>query len=514
MKSPFRSLFLSGVALAMLAAAPAFASKDVVFAVASTFTTTDPYDANDTLSQAMAKSFYEGLFGFDKDMKLIPVLAEGYEVSKDALVYTIKLRKGVKFHDGTDFKADAVKVCLDRVTNPDNKLKRYGLYNNNIAKVEVVDDYTARITLKTAFSPFINQLAHPSTVMISPTALKQWGNKDIAFHPVGTGPFKFVEWKQTDYLKVAKFDGYWKKGYPKVDTITWKPVVDNNSRAALMQTGEAHFTYPVPYEVAEVLKSKPDIEVVAAPSIVLRYLAMNVLQKPLDNPKVRQAINYAINKDALAKVAFGGYATPAEGVAPQGVEFAVKIGPWPYDVAKAKQLMAEAGYPNGFETELWSAYNHTTAQKVAQFLQQQLQQIGIKTKITLLEAGQRVEKVESWQDPATAPVRLYYVGWSTSTGEADWALRPLLSGDSWVPKLSNYTFYKNPKFDADIKNAQLTTDTTEREKLYKDAQEIAWNDAAWAPLVVEKLLSAHNKKLSGVYVIPDASFNFTDVDLK
>ena len=189
-------------ALTVLAGSPAFAAKDVVFAVASQFTTTDPYDANDTLSQAMAKSFYEGLFGFDKDMKLIPVLAESYDVSKDGLAYTIKLKKGIKFQDGTDFKADAVKVCLDRVTNPENKLKRYGLYNNNIAKVEVVDDYTARITLKTPFSPFINQLAHPSTVMISPTALKKWGNKDIAFHPVGTGPFEFVEWKQTDYLKV------------------------------------------------------------------------------------------------------------------------------------------------------------------------------------------------------------------------------------------------------------------------------------------------------------------------
>src|SRR5512138_2560825 len=514
MKSPFRPLIVVALGVCSLAATSAFAAKDVVFAVASTFTTSDPYDANDTLSQAMAKSFYEGLFGFDKDMKLIPVLAEGYEVSKDGLVYTIKLKKGIKFHDGTDFKADAVKVCLDRVTNPENKLKRYGLYNNNIAKTEAVDDYTVRFTLKTPFSPFINLLAHPSTVMISPAALKQYGNKDIAFHPVGTGPFKFVEWKQTDYLKVAKFDGYWRKGYPKVDTITWKPVVDNNSRAALMQTGEAQFTFPVPYELAEVLKTKPDIELVAAPSIVLRYLSMNTQQKPFDNPKVRQAIAYAINKDALAKVAFAGYATAAEGVAPQGVEYAVKIGPWPYDVAKAKQLLAEAGYPNGFETELWSGYNHSTAQKVTQFLQQQLQQVGIRTKITLLEAGQRVEKVESWQDPKTAPVRLYYIGWSTSTGEADWALRPLLATDSWVPRLSNYTFYSNPKFDADIKNAQLTTDSTKKAELYKDAQQTAWNDAAWAPLVVEKLLSAHNKKLSGVYVIPDQSFNFTEIDLK
>src|SRR5260370_1396633 len=138
-RDPRSSILLAALALGALAGAPAFAAKDVVFAVASTFTTTDPYDANDTLSQAMAKSFYEGLYGFDKDMKMIPVLAESYEVSKDGLVYTIKLKKGIKFHDGTDFKADAVKVNLDRVTNPDNKLKRYGLYNNNIAKVEAVE---------------------------------------------------------------------------------------------------------------------------------------------------------------------------------------------------------------------------------------------------------------------------------------------------------------------------------------------------------------------------------------
>jgi glutathione transport system substrate-binding protein len=513
MKTLTRSLLVTALALGALAAAPVHAAKDVVFAVASTFTTTDPYDANDTLSQAMAKSFYEGLYGFDKDMKMVPVLAESYEVSKDGLVYTVKLKKGVKFHDGTDFKADAVKANLDRVTNPDNKLKRYGLYNNNIAKTEVVDDYTARFTLKTPFSPFIAQLAHPSTVMISPTALTKYG-KDIASNPVGTGPFKFVEWQRTDHLKVAKFENYWRKGYPKVDTITWKPVVDNNSRAAMMQTGEAHFTFPVPYEQADVLKAKADLEVVAAPSIVLRYLSMNTQQKPFDNPKVRQAIAYAINKEALAKVAFNGYAAPAEGVAPAGVEYAVKIGPWPYDIAKAKQLMSEAGLANGFETELWSAYNHSTAQKVTQFIQQQLQQIGIKTKITLLEAGQRVEKVESWQDPATAPVRLYYVGWSTSTGEADWALRPLLYSESFPPKLFNTAYYKNPQVDNAIKGAQLTTNSAEKAKLYKEAQETIWKDAPWAPLVTERLLSAHNKKLSGVYVIPDASFNFNEVDLK
>jgi glutathione transport system substrate-binding protein len=512
MKPLLRSLALCAWAACMLAAFPALAAKDVVFAVASTFTTTDPYDANDTLSQAMAKSFYEGLYGFDKDMKLIPVLAESYAVSKDGLVYTIKLKHGIKFHDGTDFKADAVKANFDRVTNPDNKLKRYGLYSN-IAKTEVVDDYTARITLKQPFSAFINQLAHPSGVMISPAALAKYG-KDIAAHPVGTGPYKFVEWKQTDYLKVARNENYWRKGLPKIDTLTWKPVVDNNTRGVVMQTGEAQFTFPVPYELADTLKARPDLVVVAAPSIVLRYLSMNTQQKPFDNPKVRQAIAYAINKEALVKVAFSGYAVPAKGIAPAGVEYHVDIGPWPYDVAKAKQLMAEAGYPNGFETELWSAYNHSIAQKVTQFLQQQLQQIGIRTKITLLEAGQRVEKVESWPDPATAPVRLYYVGWSSSTGEADWAIRPLLASESWPPKLFNTAYYKSAQVDGDIKSALATTDQAEKAKFYRDAQETIWKDAPWVPLVTEQLLFAHSKRLTGVYVMPDASFEFSEVDLK
>ena len=513
MKPILRSLSIFAIALLAAATTPALATKDVVFAVASTFTTTDPYDANDTLSQAMAKSFYEGLFGFDKDMKLIPVLADSYTVSKDGLTYTIKLKRGIKFHDGTDFNAEAVKVNFDRVSNPANHLKRYALYSV-IARTDVVDAYTARITLKEPFSAFINDLAHPAGVMISPAALEKWGSKGIAFHPVGTGPFKFVEWKQPDYLKVAKWNGYWRKGYPKIDTITWRSVVDNNSRAALMQTGEAQFTFPVPYELAGVLKAKPGIEVVAASSIVLRYLSMNTLQKPFDNPKVREAIAYAINKQALAKVAFSGYAAPADGVVPDAVEYAVKLGPWPYDVAKAKKLLAEAGYPNGFETELWSAYNYSTPQKVCEFLQQQLQQVGIRTKITLLEAGQRVEKVESWQDPKTAPVRLYYVGWSTSTGEADWALRPLLYGDSWPPTSFNTAYYRNAQVDADIKGALATTDKAQKAKLYRDAQERIWKDAPWAPLVTEQLLSAHSKNLSGVYVMPDASFNFTDVDLK
>jgi glutathione transport system substrate-binding protein len=510
-----RNAFAAGAfaTLAAFAPVPAFAQTTAVMAVASTFTTLDPYDANDTLSQAVAKSFYQGLYGFDKDMKIQPVLATSYEASPDAKVYTIKLRQGVKFQDGTDFNADAVKAVFDRVTDPASKLKRYNLFNK-IEKTEVIDPYTVKITLKIPFSAFINVLAHPSAVMISPTALKKYG-KDIAFHPVGTGPFEFVEWKQTDDLKVKKFAGYWKKGYPKIDMIDWKPVVDNNTRAALMQTGEADFAFSIPFEQAATLKASPKVDLIAAPSIIQRYISMNTLQKPFDNPKVREALNYAINKEALVKVAFAGYAVPSEGVVPPGVDYATpKLGPWKYDPAKARELLKEAGYPNGFETILWSGYNHTTAQKIIQFVQQQLGQVGVKASVEALEAGQRVQRIESAPDPKTAPVRMLYIGWSSSTGEADWAISPLLSGGSFPPKLFNTAYYKNDNVDEDLQKALATTDRSEKSKLYEDAQKRIWADAPWIFLVTEKVVYARSKRLSGAYVMPDGSFSFDDIAIK
>jgi glutathione transport system substrate-binding protein len=493
--------------LAMLAASGhALAARDVVLAINAQPETLDPYNTNTTLTTAVTKTFYEGLFQFDKDLKVQKVLAESYDVSKDGLVYTIKLRSGVKFHDGTDFNAEAVKFVIDRVLNQDNKLLRYNQFNR-VAKVEALDPTTVRFTLKEPFGPFINSLAHGSAAMISPTALKKWGNKDIAFHPVGTGPFEFVEWKQTESVKGKKFDGYWKKGFPKVDTVSWKPVLENNTRAAMLQTGEADFAYPVPYEQAELLKKSDKLTVVASPSIITRFLSFNVLQKPYDNPKVREAIGYAINKEALAKVAFGGYAFPAEGVVPQGVAFAEKMPPVPYDPKKARELLKEAGYPDGFESTLWSAYNNTTAQKAIQFVQQQLQQVGIKLQVQALEVGQRTEMVDTWADPKTAKVRMYYTGWSSSTGEADWGLRPLFASEAWIPKLNNMSYYKNDVVDASIAKALVTVDDAEKAKLYKTAQDQIRKDLPRLPLVTEQNLSAHVKRLSGVFVMPDGNIN-------
>ena len=511
MQITMRKGLLAASVLSSAMALPAWAAQDAVIAVASNFTTLDPYDANDTLSQAVAKSFYQGLFGFDKDMKRINVLADSYQVSEDGLIYTIKLHSGVKFQDGTDFNAEAVKANLDRASNPDNHLKRYNLFKY-IASTEAVDPTTVKITLKQPFSAFINNLAHPAAVMISPAALKKYG-KDIGFHPVGTGPFELVTWNQTDFVKVKKWDGYWKKGYPKLDSITWRPVVDNNTRSAMLQTGEANFAFPVPYEQAKLLEKNSKLDVVTTPSIMQRYISLNVTQKPFDNPKVREALEYAINRQALVKVAFAGYATPATGVVPPSIEYAQTYPPIPYDPAKAKALLKEAGYPNGFDTTLWSSHNHSTAQKVLQFVQQQLAQVGVKVKVTAMDAGQRAAEVEG-KGQKESGVRMFYTGWSASTGEADWALTPLFATAAWPPAIFNTAFYSNPKVDKDLADALKTTDSKQKAERYKDAQDIIWNDHPWIPLVVEQLVSAHSKNLSGFYVMPDTSFSFDDAELK
>jgi glutathione transport system substrate-binding protein len=502
------------LALAALAASGSvLAAGNAVLALGYQAETLDPYNTNTTATTAVTKTFYEGLFQFDKDMKVKNVLAESYDMSKDGLVYTFKLRSGVKFHDGTDFNAAAAKANLDRVMNPENHLLRATQFNR-IAKVEAVNPQTLRITLKEPFGPFINSLAHASAAMISPAALTKWGNKDIAFHPVGTGPFEFVEWKQTESIVGKKFAGYWKKGYPKIDQITWKPVLDNNTRSAMLQTAEADFAFPLPYEQIANLKQGNKVEVVSSPSIIVRFLTMNVLQKPFDNPKVRQAIGYALNKEALAKVAFSGYAVPAQGFVPQGIQYAVKMDPIPYNVQKARDLLKEAGYPNGFESTLWSYYNNNTSQKVIQFVQQQLAQVGIKLQVLAMEPGQRVELLDSWPDAKTAKVRLLYEGWSSSTGEADWALRPLFATEAWAPKLANHGFYSNDAVDKDIAKALVTTDSNQRAALYKTVQEQLMKDLPRIPLVTEENLSAHAKRLSGVYVMPDGNINGDEIALK
>jgi glutathione transport system substrate-binding protein len=208
-----------------------------------------------------------------------------------------------------------------------------------------------------------------------------------------------------------------------------------------------------------------------------------------------------------------GFCSPADSPIPPLMKFYVKQEPWSYDPAKAKALLAEAGYPNGFEAEMWAG-NNSTAIRAMQFLQQQLGQVGVKVKVTPLEAGVLDSKIWSVQTPEEATVQMYYGGWSSSTGDADWALRPLLWGKGFPPKFFNVAYYQNPKVDAAFEAAIATADEGKRAKAYAEAQAQIWKDAPWITLAVDRVLSARAKNLSGVFVQPDRGFSVEEAAFK
>ena len=452
----------------------------------------------------------QGLFGFDKDMRVVPVLAESYEVSPDAELFTIKLKHGIKFHDGTDFNAEAVKATFDRVTNPDNKLRRYVLFSN-IQHTEIVDDYTVKLLLAKPFASMINVLAHPSAAIFSPAALKRYG-KEIGLHPVGTGPYKFVEWRPSEFLKVTKNEKFWQPGMPKVDSITLRPIPENGTRVATLLTGEAQFIYPMAPEQVASVAGKEGFEVQSPPSILVLYLGMNLRKKPFDDLRVRQALNYALNKQALAKIVYYGFMDRLDSTMAPGVEFYEPQGAWEYDPERARTLLREAGYPQGFDTEIWGP-NTSIAIRQMQFVQQQFGLVGVRVKVVPMEPGQRVERMQN-ATPESAEVQLWSGGWSPSTGEADWATRPLLATESFPPKSVNLGFYSNSKVDELIGRGLAVTDHAERQKIYGEIQNIVWNDAPWVFIGVSQNLSAKAKRLDGVYLLPDQTSMFAEAELK
>jgi glutathione transport system substrate-binding protein len=498
-----RRIFI-GSSLALAAATGARLSRaasttDLTVGVPTNLTGLDPADVNDTLSQSACRLMMQGLYGFDKDMNLIPGLAESYIANDTATEFTFKLRTGISFHDGAPFDAAAVKANFDRVTNPANHLKRTSLFAM-IDHTDVVDPTTIRFVLKSPFGAFVPTIAHPSAMQLSPKAIQQYG-RDINRNPVGTGPFKFVSWS-ADTLKVTKNDKYWKPNLPQLASVTFRSVPENGARLAMLQAGEAQFIYPMPPEMIRAVEHNANITINNAPSIYERYVAMNVMKHPYGDLRVRQALNYAVDKAAFAKVVWSGYEDPADSPIPPHLAFHVAQQPWPYDPAKAKQLLSQAGVGDGFDTEIW-ANTTTIALRAMQFLQQQLGAVGVRVKVTPLEAGLLDSKIWSVQKPEDSALQLYTGAWSSSTGDADWGLRPLFWTQGAPPKLYNVGYYSNKDVDADLEGALATADPKQRATLYTDAQKRLWDDAPWIFLGVDRNLSAQSKKLTGLYMIPD-----------
>ena len=491
---------------------------DVVGAMNVDFTTMDPMDTSDTLSGGIQRLIMDGFFGFDDEMEIIPMLAESYEANEDATEYTLHLRQGISFTDGTPFNAEAAKANLDRWGDENLGLKRTTLLCNVIDNTEIVDDYTVKVHLQEPFGAFIATLAHPACVLMSPEVIAQ-GNEACAENPVGTGQYTFVEWVAGDHATVELNKDWW--GYdPEIcggtalaepdagfKSITFKPVAENATRVAMLQAGDADFIWPVPTESMATMAEDSNLYVGAEEGIVVRYLFMNNQKAPYNDVRVRQAMNYAINKDAYIAVVKNGLSSVATSIMGPATQHYKANDPYPYDPEKAKELLAEAGYPDGFETTLICA--STTANlKQAEFLQQQLAQVGIKMNINSLESAVVNDTVENVSGPGSeAEVELYIIGWSSSTGDADWAIRPLLATESEPPMSYNICYYENEEFDNLLYEALKTADESIRAEKYAEAQDIIWEDCPMVCLANDYNTWATSNKIANVKVFPDNCLN-------
>lgn len=472
----------------------------------------DPQDTNDNLSFGIENTFYEGLVGFDKDMKVIPVLAEKWEASDDAKTFTFHLRKGIKFHTGEDLNAAAVKKTFLRVADPANKLKKNSLFNN-IASIDTPDDYTVVFHLKDAFGAMLYNFAHPAGKVIAPSGLDK-GKDELAKNPkYGTGPFIFKEWVANDHIVVTKNANYWNKdGAAKVESITFKPIAESGTRVNGLKAGDLDFVLPLPGVDAQALQKDAKVKVNAVPSIYAFYMAMNVTKKPFDNVKVREALNLAIDREALRKGVLRGFAEPMTSVLAPQVAFYVKQGDEiKRDVAKAKQLLQEGGY-TGTEVEIWHS-NATERKDVAAAIVQQLAEVGFKAKSVPMDNA--TLSTNLWtQDKENNKVQLYLGGWSTSTGDADWAIRPLLDGQSAPPFSYNVGFYNNPKVNQLIADGLKTADATKRANIYADLQKEIWQDKPWVFLYVPHNVWGTGANVDGAYVQGDGIVNYNGIYFK
>lgn len=497
-----RKLTLGAMILALLVAPAAAAGKDIIYASESTTKSLDPHDTSDTYSGAIERAILQGLMGFDKNLKIIPLLAESYSFNDEATQFTFKLRKGIKFHDGAPFNAEAVRVNIERMMT--GKYKRSSLMKP-VKELKVLDEYTVQFNLKEPFGAFVNAIAHPGSLIISPKAIETYGD-DVSKHPVGTGPYIFDKWVSGSFVRIVKNPDYW-RGEVKVDSITFKPIPESGARLAMLRAGQAHYIYPMPAELKKIAERDSKIEMIEMPSIIARYLVMNNQYEPFKDVRVRQALNYALDKDAIIRIAWGGAATKLDSIIPGNLQFYTKQGPWPYDVEKAKALMKEAGYENGFKV-VFLTPNASNRMRATEMAQQQLAKIGITGEIQSMDVASFYNKLESHKADDSNPLPFIgFGGWSASTGDADWGTRPLISTEAFPPNMSNFGFFSDEKVDAYIKAGLVSADPTVRAKAYAELQDYVWERAPWGYLHVDSLIAAKLKNVKGIYPLPDGAFS-------
>jgi peptide/nickel transport system substrate-binding protein len=499
-KTAFLTVFLFSLIL-NFAHSHAEPKGQIVVAQGVDPSTLDPHNHQETPAFNILSNMFDTLLQRTPDLKIEPLLAESYKLIDDK-TWEFKLRQGVKFHNGDDFNAEAVKFSLERIANPANKMKQNASLKF-IDHVEIVDDYTVRVVTKEPFAALPAFLCLYGAI-VSPKYLKEKGDIYIATNPIGTGPFKFVKWNKDDQLIMEANPSYF-RGAPRIKTAIFRPIPEATTRVAALQTGDVDIITNVPPNLVPQIEGSGQGFISTAPSVRVIFIGIDLLNGgPVADKRVRQALNYAVDADSIIKNVLEGHgfrvATP---LTKDHVGYNPQIKPYSFDPEKAKKLLAEAGYPNGFDLVLNSPDGrYLNDKQVAEAIAGQWQKVGVRTQVRTHEWGNYVNMSYTHKN---GPV--YLLGWGNTTYDADNTYFPLFhTGEI----LSNYSHQEVDKL---IEEARLTMDETKRLGLYHKAAEIIVEDAGWVFLYQQEDIYGASNRLDWK-ARPDERLVMFDVAIK
>ncbi|MBY6276870.1 MAG: ABC transporter substrate-binding protein, partial [Symbiobacterium thermophilum] len=503
---------------------PAAQEKVLVWGRGGDSVSLDPIQVTDGESLKVTHQIYEGLLDYAPgSTEVVPVLATEWEASPDGLEWTFKLRQGVKFHDGTDFNAEAVKINFDRWRNTSDPLHVGGEFPyysymfggfdeaSNIQDVIVVDDYTVKFVLKNIQASFLQDIAMVPFAIASPKALQE-NPERLKDHPVGTGPFRFVSWTKGDRIVLEANPDYW-GGKPAIDRLIYRSIPDNNARLVALQAGELDVMDGVEPAFLPTIQATGQFDIIERPPMNIGYLAFNTQKPPFDNVLIRRAINHAINKEELNTAFYGGMGIPAVSPLPPSVwGHNPNVPKYEYDPEKAKELLAQAGYgpDNPLKTELWAMPvprpYMPQPERIGVAIQNYLREVGIEAEIVTYEWGTYLEKTGMGEHT------MALLGWTGDNGDPDNFLYVLLDKDNAVtPDAGNIAFYVNDEVHDLLIRARQTTDQAERTRLYEEAQVKIMEDAPWVPLMHTRVPIAVRKGITGYVPNPTGSESLAKV---
>ncbi|SFI26600.1 peptide/nickel transport system substrate-binding protein [Tindallia magadiensis] len=429
--------------------------------------TLDPHGTNDQPSSRVMKQIYETLVSQNEDMELTPGLAEEWE-QIDELTFEFKLREGVLFHNGEELKASDVEFTLLRALDSANVGHIVGEIDPD--GFEIVDDYTIRISTKEPFAPLLAHLAHTGTSILNQAAVEEFGD-DYGENPVGTGPYRFDKWTRGSEIHLERFEDYHGDN-AKMERITFRNIQEDGNRTIELETGEIHIAYDIlPTDISRI-EGNDELMLARDLNFSTVYLGFNAKKEPFDDVRVRQAINYAINVESIINTVMEGSGEVATGpIGPMVWAANDELEPYGFDVAKAQELMNEAGLEDGFSTTIWTNDNQLR-QDIAVIAQSQLAEIGIEVDIQVLEWGAYLEGTANGEHD------MFILGWVTVTGDPDYGLYALFHSEQFGAA-GNRTFYANERVDELLDVARRSVDPDVRETAYREVQEIVRDEAPW-----------------------------------